>query len=45
MLISTFLEDLVALVLRYPQFRNAKLVYSYAEWQAGSTLQLQRLAH
>jgi hypothetical protein len=45
MLISTFVEELFAFLLRYPRFRSAKLMYSHAEWQAGSTLQLQRLAH
>ncbi|ENI08048.1 hypothetical protein COCC4DRAFT_20941 [Bipolaris maydis ATCC 48331] len=45
MLISTFMEELFALLLRYPRLRSAKLTYSYCEWQAGSTLQLQRLAH
>lgn len=45
MLISTFVEELFALLLRYPRLRSAKLMYSHAEWQAGSTLQLQRLAH
>ncbi|KAH9879753.1 hypothetical protein J1614_001776 [Plenodomus biglobosus] len=45
MVISTFLEELFALLLRYTRLGSAKLVYSYAEWQAGSTLQLQRLAH
>ncbi|OAG01385.1 uncharacterized protein CC84DRAFT_190654 [Paraphaeosphaeria sporulosa] len=44
-LISTFIEEIFALFLRYPRLRSEKLVYSYAEWQAGSTLQLQRLAH
>jgi hypothetical protein len=45
MLISTFVEELFALLLWYPRLRSAKLIYSQAEWQAGSTLQLQRLAH
>ncbi|EMD67266.1 hypothetical protein COCSADRAFT_188049 [Bipolaris sorokiniana ND90Pr] len=45
MLTSAFVEELFALFLRYPRLRSAKLIYSYFEWQAGSTLQLQRLAH
>lgn len=44
-LTSIFVEELFALFLRYPRLRSAKLIYSYCEWQAGSTLQLQRLAH
>lgn len=44
-LASIFVEEILALSLRVPRFRNEKLAYSLAEWQAGSTLQLQRLAH
>ncbi|XP_014559796.1 hypothetical protein COCVIDRAFT_35075 [Bipolaris victoriae FI3] len=45
MLTSIFVEELFVLFLQYPRLRSAKLIYSYCEWQAGSTLQLQRLAH
>lgn len=45
MLISAFVEEIFAFAIRHPRLRRAKLIYSLAEWQAGSTLQLQRLAH
>lgn len=46
MLVAAFVEELFALVLRHSRLgRNAKLAYGHAEWQAGSTLQLQRIAH
>ncbi|KAF3035270.1 hypothetical protein E8E11_003585 [Didymella keratinophila] len=44
-LISTFAEELLGFLIRVPKFQTKKLIYSLAEWQAGSTLQLQRLAH
>lgn len=44
-LLSTFIENIFAILLRYPRFRIARLIYSYAEWQAGSTLQLQRMVN
>lgn len=46
MLVATFLENIVDLVLKVPGFRdNERLRLAHAEWQAGTTLQLQRLAH
>ncbi|KAH8585616.1 hypothetical protein B0O99DRAFT_696297 [Bisporella sp. PMI_857] len=46
MFLSIFLEQLSAIIYQLPKLRsNQKLIYGRAEWQAGSTLQLQRLAH
>jgi len=45
MLIATFLEDIIGLLLKFPRFSSGRLAYAHAEWQAQSTLQLHRLAH
>jgi hypothetical protein len=46
MVAAVLLEPLLAGLFKFRWFqRNTKLSYAYAEWQAGSTLQLQRLAH
>lgn len=46
MLVGTLLEPMLAGLSKLPWFqRSHKFCYAYAEWQAGSTLQLQRLAH
>lgn len=46
MVVAAFIEELATLVLRHPGLRqNERLRYGHAEWQAGSTLQMQRLAH
>lgn len=46
MLAGFFLEPVLAALFKLPWFQhNQKLRYAYAEWQAGSTLQIQRLAH
>lgn len=46
MLAAMLLEPILAGLFKLPWFQhNRKLRYAYAEWQAGSTLQLQRLAH
>lgn len=45
MLIATFLENIVSLLLRYPWLPFTRLAYAHAEWKAESTLQLHRLAH
>ncbi|KAF2629796.1 hypothetical protein BU25DRAFT_274351 [Macroventuria anomochaeta] len=46
MLAAMLLEPIFAGLFKLPWFqRNHKLRYAYAEWQTGSTLQLQRLAH
>jgi hypothetical protein len=46
MLISTCLEPLLDAMVKIPWLRNSeRFCYAHAEWQAGSTLQLQRLAH
>lgn len=46
MLAAMLLEPVVAGLFKLPWFQhNRKWRYAYAEWQAGSTLQLQRLAH
>ena len=46
MLLSIFIEEIFALTHRLPRLRSSqKLAYGQAEWQAGATLQLQRLAH
>ncbi|KAF3000316.1 hypothetical protein E8E13_009145 [Curvularia kusanoi] len=45
MLIATFLEEIVGLILKYPRLSSPNLVYAYASWQASSTLQLHRLAN
>lgn len=46
MLSGILLEPVLAAVFKLHWFQdNQKLRYAYAEWQAGSTLQIQRLAH
>jgi hypothetical protein len=46
MFLSTILEQTIAFVSKLPNLqRNRKITYGHAEWQANSTLQLQRLAH
>ena len=46
MIISLFIEEIFDALLRLPCLRrNKRLTYGQAEWQAGSTLQLQRIAH
>lgn len=46
MLISLYLEELFDLVLQRTSLRNSiQLRRGHAEWKAGSTLQLQRIAH
>jgi hypothetical protein len=48
MLLSTFLEEVVSCVAQVPMLKlsqNRSFMYAYAEWQANSTLQLQRQAH
>jgi hypothetical protein len=45
-LISLYLEELFDLVLQCTPLRNStRLRRDHAEWKAGSTLQLQRIAH
>lgn len=46
MLAAFLLEPALAALSKLQWFQhNQKLRYAYAEWQAGSTLQIQRLAH
>ncbi len=46
MFAAVLLEPILAGLFRLPWVRrNYKMRYAYAEWQAGSTLQIQRLAH
>lgn len=46
MLAALLLEPLLAALFRLPWLQhNHRLRYAYAEWRAGSTLQIQRLAH
>lgn len=46
MLLSTFQDNIINALVKIPSIqRNQKLQYAFAEWQANSTLQLQRLAH
>lgn len=46
MLAAMLLEPIIAGLFRLPWIRNNhRLRYAYAEWQVGSTLQIQRLAH
>ena len=46
MLLSTFLEQIIAFAAKSSILqRNRKFTYGHAEWQANSTLQLQRIAH
>lgn len=46
MLISLYLEELFDMVLQRTPLRNStRLRRGHAEWKAGSTLQLQRIAH
>ncbi|KAJ4320783.1 hypothetical protein N0V94_003195 [Neodidymelliopsis sp. IMI 364377] len=46
MVAAMLLEPILAGLFKLHWFANdAKMRYAYAEWQAGSTLQLQRLAH
>ncbi|KAH7397396.1 hypothetical protein BKA66DRAFT_566504 [Pyrenochaeta sp. MPI-SDFR-AT-0127] len=43
---SVFLEIIIDLAFKIPFIRNNKrLSFAYAEWQTGTPLQLQRLAH
>ncbi|KAF3040257.1 hypothetical protein E8E12_003359 [Didymella heteroderae] len=44
MVVATFLEDILGLILKYPRLSSTRLAYAHAEWQAESTLQLHRLA-
>jgi hypothetical protein len=45
-LFATFLETILAVLFHFQRFREKEsLNYAYAEWQVGSTLQLQRIAH
>ncbi|KAJ8112333.1 hypothetical protein OPT61_g5273 [Boeremia exigua] len=45
-LLAFLLENILALLFKFRKFRNDEgFNYAYAEWQAGSTLQLQRLAY
>ena len=44
-LMAFFLNELLVLLFKFRQLRNDEdYSYAYAEWQAGSILQLQRLA-
>ena len=46
MLVAMFIETIIAGLFKLPWFNNnQRLRYAYAEWQLGSTLQIQRLAH
>lgn len=46
MIISTWLESILDAIAHIPWLQHSKKFrYAHAEWQAGSTLQLQRLAH
>jgi hypothetical protein len=46
MLLSVFLENVISFAHTFSKVRSSqKLAYGYAEWLAGSTLQLQRQAH
>jgi hypothetical protein len=46
MIAATFVEEIFSFAARHlPLLAYANLEYARAEWQAGSTLQLQRLAH
>ena len=45
MLIGTFLEDIISLVLKVPGLSSTKLAYAHSAWLAESTLQLHRQAH
>lgn len=46
MLLAMFIEPIIAGLFKLPWFKhNQRLHYAYAEWQVGSTLQIQRLAH
>lgn len=46
MLMAFLLEPIIAALYKLPWVKhNRRLRYAYAEWQAGSTLQIQRLAH
>jgi hypothetical protein len=46
MLISLFIEELFESLLHHTNLgKRTRLVHGHAEWQAGSTLQLQRIAH
>jgi hypothetical protein len=46
MLAGFLLEPVLGALFKLPWFQhNQKLRYAHAEWQAGSTLQIQRLAH
>lgn len=46
MVCALLLESILAGLFKLPWFQHSRrLCYAYAEWQAGSTLQLQRLAH
>ena len=46
MLVAIFIEPIIAGLFKLPWFNNnQRLRYAYAEWQLGSTLQIQRLAH
>ncbi|KAH6618503.1 hypothetical protein C7974DRAFT_415876 [Boeremia exigua] len=44
--LAFFLDEILALLFKFRRIRNNEdFDYAYAEWQVGSTLQLQRLAH
>lgn len=46
MVVAFFLEELFELLLHRSKLgKNRRLLHAFAEWQAGSTLQLQRIAH
>lgn len=46
MLAAFLLEPVLAVLFKSSWLQdNRRLRYAYAEWQAGSTLQIQRLAH
>jgi hypothetical protein len=45
MLLGLFLEDLAKLMNNVRSLRHSKITYATLEWQANSTLQLQRIAH
>ncbi|KAJ8112330.1 hypothetical protein OPT61_g5274 [Boeremia exigua] len=46
MFAAALLEPILAALFRLSWLRrNRRMRYAYAEWQAGSTLQIQRLAH
>ena len=46
MISAAQLETIIDLAMKFPRFRNNdRLRFAHAQWQAGATLQVQRLAH